>query len=117
MHLQSNNRTKSLNPHRTTDLPKSLSDLDRDSENVRLVNFALNATPSYVLLYDEVFPESCVTSDATIKKHFFLKHHLIKTAQKVFFTIFFIFMHCFLIFYHYYQNTIILGYKQLPAIL
>ena len=32
-----------------------------DSENARLVTFALNASPSYISLYDDVFPESCVT--------------------------------------------------------
>ena len=31
------------------------------TENARLVNFALNATSSYVSLYEYVFPESCVT--------------------------------------------------------
>ena len=55
------NRTKSIPRRRTTDLPKSLSKTNLDSENARLVNFALNASPSYVSLYDDVFPESCVT--------------------------------------------------------
>ena len=54
-------RTKSINPRRTTDKSKSLSKPHCDSENARLVNFALTATPSHVSLYDNMFPESCVT--------------------------------------------------------
>ena len=45
---------------RATNFSKISSQPHRDSKNARLVNFALNATPSYVSLYDGVFPESCV---------------------------------------------------------
>ena len=55
------NQTNSLPPRRATDLPKSLYNPNIDSDNARLVNFALNAPLSYVSLYDDVFPESCVT--------------------------------------------------------
>ena len=60
------NQNNSLSPRRATDLPKSSYKPNIDSKNARLVNFALNATPSYVSLYDDVFTESCVAQGLEI---------------------------------------------------
>ena len=65
------NRNKALPPCHATDLPKSFYKPNIDSEKDRLVNFALNATPSYVSLYDDLFPELCVTQG--LENFFFLE--------------------------------------------